>query len=209
MKGPGRMVLPFVDPASGAVARDAVLGDERVPARMPDGDGPRLLAADRCGEPCPTGRHLWDALIATAWDESLRAEGDEGSERYRFRLRLTCVRCGHLEALAGVLVPECGDRGGRVDPVPLRCGPLLAQQVNGDASGHELTTWTVHDRDAGPPIGVIAWGMTRRQRRYFQGRLHTWPAGTTVQAPTPSACLRKLVSADSPSRPASGVGGAA
>jgi hypothetical protein len=80
--------------------------------------------------------------------------------------------------------------------VPLRAGPLLAQQVDGGGSDAEFSTWLVHDNADGPAIGIIGWGRGPRGRCYFDGRLDSWADGRIVQAPTPEACLRKLARAE-------------
>ena len=124
-------------------------------------------------------------------------EVDE-EEWVRFRLRLTCVRCGRIEHLEGVLENERERRGGHVVPLPLRAGRLLAQQVDGGRYGGDLTSmWLVHDeagrdhRSASSAGGEAPAGATISAAGWTPGR-----QGQTVQAPTPEACLRKLARAD-------------
>jgi hypothetical protein len=83
-----------------------------------------------------------------------REDDDADVQRLRFRLALTCVRCGRIERLEG-LTDDDGHRGSRVDPEPLRAGALLAQQIGGDRYGGDLTSWAVHDRPDRAPIGCI------------------------------------------------------
>jgi hypothetical protein len=111
-------------------------------------------------------------------------------------LRLTCVRCGRIERLEGVLENERWRRGGRLAPAPMRAGRLLAQQVDNDRKGLDLSTWLVHDSADGPPIGIIHWESGPRGRRYFAARLDSWPDGQAVKASTAEGCLRKLARTD-------------
>jgi hypothetical protein len=106
-------------------------------------------------------------------------------------MRLTCVRCGRIEQLEGLLENERDQRGGRVCPVPLRAGRLLAQEVDASGDG-AFSTWLVHEGPDTAPVGLIVWERGPRGRRYFAGRLDSWPEGQVVEAPTPEACLRKL-----------------
>src|SRR5690349_15139089 len=127
------MILPTVDAASGEVNGHRLLCDDRIPIRLSQGRSAHLLGyGDRLAQG-PDGRHLWDAIVATAPDVASRPEADvEDEDRSRFRLVLTCVRCGRVERLEGV-TQEDGHYGPRrVDPQPLRAGGLLAQQVSRD-----------------------------------------------------------------------------
>jgi len=83
-------------------------------------------------------------------------------------------------------------RTARVNPVPLRAGHLLAQQVDDASGGRDLSTWAVHDDPEAAPIGVLTWGRGPRGGRYFSGRLYAWPDGVSVRALTPDTCLVKL-----------------
>ena len=119
---------------------------------------------------------------------------DDDVERLRFRMTLTCVRCGLVDDVRGICEDDGQSRSAHVDPVPLRSGRLLAQQIEDGGRG-DLSTWAVHDDPAAPAVGFMAWGRGPRGRRYFSGRLHQWPIGVPVQAPTPAACLTKLATA--------------
>ncbi|HKG51987.1 MAG TPA: hypothetical protein VKB14_16245 [Actinomycetales bacterium] len=190
------MILPTAEPASGEVSGHRLLCDDRIPIRVSHDRPARLLGYWNRPAQCPDGRHLWDAIVATAPDVPPdREDDDEDEELLRFRLVLTCVRCGRIERLEGVMHDDgrCGPR--RVDPEPLRAGGLLAQQVGGDRYGGDLTSWAVHGRPDRAPIGCITWGRGLRSRHYFQGRFDAWPAGQAVEAATPTGCLRKLAKA--------------
>jgi hypothetical protein len=201
------MVLPYADPASGEIRASGHRWDSRVPVAF-DREWPAYLIACWRGFGCPSGRHLWDAIVATAdadppYRPSRGAAGtaaapDENADKgewQRFRLRLTCVRCGQIYRLDGIAEDASGRH--QVDPVPLRAGHLLAQQIGGDSGASaDLTTWAIHDRDDGPVVGAIHWGCTPRGRRYYAGRLDTWPDGQSVQASTPAACLRRIATVD-------------
>ena len=189
------MILPPVDPASGeASAGSGYARDVRVPTPFgPDDFDARLLAHWRRNDRCPTGRHLWDVLVVHS-SEGVPFIADDDVERLRFRMTLTCVRCGLVDDVHGVCEDDGQPRTAHVDPVPLRSGRLLAQQVEDGGRG-DLSTWAVHDDPAAPAVGFIVWGRGPRGRRYFSGRLHLWPDGGAVQAPTPAACLDKLATA--------------
>ena len=188
-----RMILPTADAASGEVGGHRLLCDDRIPIRLSHDRPASLLGYWNRPAQCPDGRHMWDAIVATAPDVEPGPEEDE--DRLRFRLALTCVRCGRIERLEGVMHDKsrCGPR--RVDPEPLRAGGLLAQQVGGDRYGGDLTSWVVHDRPDRAPIGCITWGRGLRGRHYFQGRFDAWPGDQTVEAATATGCLRKLAKA--------------
>jgi hypothetical protein len=139
LKPADRMILPTADTASGEVIRHRLLCDDRIPIRLSHDRPVRLLGYwDRPAQ-CPDGRHLWDAIVATAPDVAPGPEEDE--DRLRFRLALTCVRCGRIEGLQGVMHDDGRCRPRRVDPEPLRAGGLLAQQVGTDRFGGDLTSW--------------------------------------------------------------------
>lgn len=192
---PDAMILPPADPASGEVdAGPWHSRDARVP--MPfarDGFEPRLLAYWQRDEHCPRGRHLWDALVVHS-AEAVPFLADDDVERVRFRMRLTCVRCGLVHDVHGIREDDGRPRTERVDPVPIRSGRLLAQQVEGGGRG-DLSSWAVHDNPAAPAVGFMTWARGPRGRRYFSGRLHAWPDGVSVQGPTPSLCLARLAAA--------------
>ena len=76
---------------------------------------------------------------------------------------------------------------GSIDPVPLRAGHLLAQQVE-DGGRYGLSGWSVHEGDT-THVGDMSTGITARGRRYVTGRLHD---SVPIEAPTAQACLRKL-----------------
>ena len=178
------MILPPVDSASGGVRGGPWhVRDVRVP----------LLAYWRRDDRCPTGRHLWDVLVVHSSD-GVAFVADDDVERRRFRMRLTCVRCGLVDDVRGIREEDCQYRSTHVDPVPLRSGRLLAQQVDDGGRG-DLSTWAVHDDPAAPAVGYISWGRGPRGRRYFSGRLHQWPDGVAVNGPNPAACLAKLANA--------------
>lgn len=205
------MVLPPLG-TDGTVDRDcADLGDVRVPARFGRySDGERFprpvgyyqgrMQPGGTGRhvpgPCnPTGdwasqRHMFDALMAEEGDVY---EGDD-LRPSKFRLVLTCVRCGAVRALSGQLDAEDGDRDvAMLDPVPLQVGQLLAQQVNYSRSwGHDDAEWTIY-RD-GQRVGWMATARGQRGARYVMGGLgrRYLDEHDVVKGPTPVAVLRKL-----------------
>lgn len=217
MAGRPAMVLPPLDPREGAVTRDtADLFDDRVPPpfhrygdehwarpvgyyqgrRQP---GPGAGYSDVPGPCNPTGswasnRHLFDALMSEEGDVY---EGDD-LRPSRFRLVLTCVRCGAVRALAGQLDAEGGDRDvTMLDPVPLQAGPLLAQQIHYEPPswGVDSAQWTIY-RD-GQLVGWMATERGQRGARYVAGALGRRGDSTpAVKAPTAIAVLRKLAKVD-------------
>jgi hypothetical protein len=190
------MVLPYADRADGEVDGQRCYSDARVPVALSYDRPPHLIASWDRPEQCSSGRHLWDAIVARSPDTRPGAPDSDEEEWARFRMRLTCVRCGRIEQLEGVLENEGRQHGGRVSPVPLRAGRLLAQEVDAGGYDGDFSRWLVHDGPEGSAVGVIVWGRGPRRRRYFAGRLDAWPEGQIVEAPTPEACLRKLVRAD-------------
>src|SRR4051794_6533186 len=120
-----RMILPTAEVPSGEVSGHRLLCDDRVPIALSYDRPARLLGYWHRPPQCPEGRHLWDAIVATAPDMVPNLEDEDGDEdRLRFRLALTCVRCGRIERLEGV-TEHGGDFGPRcVDPEPLRAGGL-------------------------------------------------------------------------------------
>ena len=176
-----RMILPAAEVASGEVSGHRLLFDDRIPIRVSHDRPARLLGYwDRPGQ-CPDARHLWDAIVATAPEVVPDRQDDyEDDERLRFRLALTCVRCGRIERLEGVTDQDGHYGSRRVDPQPLRVGSLLAQQVGGDGYGGDLASWAVHDRPGRAPIGCITWGRGLRGRHFLPGparRLARWSDG--------------------------------
>src|SRR3954463_8336966 len=135
-KPPERMILQTANVPSGEVIGHRLLCDDRIPIRLSYDRPAHVLGYWDRPSQCPDGRHLWDAIVATAPEVAPSPEADDAEvERARFRLALTCVRCGRIERLEG-LTEEDGRSGPRrVDPQPLRVRGLLAQQVGGDRYG--------------------------------------------------------------------------
>jgi hypothetical protein len=187
------MVLPYAEPATGDVVSHGNLTDSRVPLTYPSMGPPRVFGAEFRREQCPDRRHLWDVLM-TAGEPT--AGVHEGEELQPFRMSLSCVRCGLVRHLRG-LVDDTLHRGpDQLNPEPLRAGGLLAQEVRRDWAGDpDLSTWAVHDSTDGPPVGVIVWSRGRRGRRYYVGKLYGNAADEVFQAPTPTACLRRMARA--------------
>ena len=184
------MVLPYAEPSSGAFVVHIHLTDSRVPVGFPSAGPPYALGAEIRTEQCPDGRHLWDAVLATG--HPAPTGDDDADEQLPFRLALTCLRCGLLRQLRG-LVDDSGRYGdGGLDPVPLRAGQLLAQQIRRDRHDGELTTWAVHDHSAGLPLGAIGWSRSRRGRLFYVGVRYSETHDVRVEAPTPITALRKL-----------------
>ena len=190
------MFLPAADDASGEVTSPPLIGDVRIPVPFGRDDfEPRLVAYWRRTEQCPTGRHLWDAIVVSSYDD-VPFIADDDVERRRFRMKLTCVRCGLVDDFRGIAEDDGASRTARVDPAPLRSGRLFAQQVDGDRGGRrDTSSWAVHDDPETAPVGFISWGRGPRGGRYFSGTLYAWPSGVSVRAAAPEACLAKLAKA--------------
>lgn len=195
------VILPPFNRSTGRVDDWARWWDVRVPQVL-DRDIPPLPVGWHIRRPaCPDGRHSFDAIEADA-NETYNEEA--GTSSQRFRLVLTCTRCGLVERIEGVRDTSVSRaRTGQVDPTPLRAGSLQAQQVSADAmtGGRKLDRYLVHDF-GGAAVGVIDWACGRRGRAYYTGRLRDWPAGLHVEAPTPIGVLRKLAR---PTPPAPGT----
>jgi hypothetical protein len=187
------MVLPQFNPgAHPAVAWATFWSDVRVPSPVRPSIPAGPLSDHIRNEACPDGRHLFDAI--EAGDDETYDEAAETSSQ-RFRLVLTCVRCGLVVPIEGVQ-DTTRSRTTSVSPVPLCAGGLRAQQVSrfGSWLGRDTDTYLVHDAtDA--LVGGIDWARGKRGRAYYVGRLTAWPTGRHVQAPTPAGCLRKLAHA--------------
>jgi len=190
------VILPAADAASGKVASPWLVGDLRV--AMPfgrDDSEPHLVAYWCRSVQCPSGRHLWDAIVVNS-RENVPVVADDDVERRRLRMKPTCVRCGLIDDCRGVSEDHGTPRTAPVELVPLRAGRPLAHQVDGDRGGRrDLSSWAVHDDPDAAPIGFMAWGCGPRGGRHVTGRLYTWPDGVSVRAATPEACLAKLVKA--------------
>lgn len=199
---PATMVLPPHDRASGEVTGD--YRDERVPrplGRFTDDERtPQVLAFYRRSEHCPEGRHLFDVIESVQERETFEPDDDadhvgmHGRGRYgleqTFRARLTCVRCGIIEAWAGVRDGDVRSPAS-VIPAPLAAGELLAQQISGDSSGlRDMSTWAVYH--ASVQVGLITWARGPRGRAYYVGRIDGWPDGQPVEADAPAGVLRAM-----------------
>lgn len=191
------MTLPPYRLSSGEVETvHAWLGvDSRIPEplRAPEVDpsetehAPRVIAPHRrCVR--PGERHLWDIIESAAADE---VEGDDGEyeEHVTFRARLTCVRCGAVQAWAGRRREHDVDR---LEVVPLSAGDYVAQMVKVGPllNDRRTSVWEIY-RD-GHLAGRIMWGLGTRGRLFYTARLNAWPVGAHVEGPTPVAALRKL-----------------
>jgi hypothetical protein len=192
-KTPAGMVLPKFTPGAHPAAQRATFwSDVRVPAPV-EWDIPAGPLADHIrNEACPDGRHLFDAIEATAHETY---DEDAGTSAQRFRLVLTCVRCGLVVPMEGVQ-DTTRSRTTRINPVPLSAAGLRAQQISEHASwlGRDSDTYLVHD-PSGAPVGGIDWARGKRGRAYYVGRLNGWPTGQHVEASTAIGCLRKLAHA--------------
>ena len=192
------MILPPHHSVDGSIEGDRWLGrDARVPRPLRSDTGdyfreehpPKVVAHYHRTEQCPTGRHLWDVVESTVYRELEDEAGDFRSEE-QFRTTMTCVRCGVIRCYEGV---RDGDtrHPSPVDPVPMTAGDLAAQQVHREQSyGGEMSTWAVFRGET--RVGVLTWDCGPRGRFFHFARLDEWPAGQTVQAPTPAGALRKL-----------------
>jgi hypothetical protein len=184
------MILPELD-GLGEILAD--FRDVRVPTTFTSGNPVRALAGYLPSPQCPQ-RHLWDALETLGpelYDEDADPDGHDCVST-TFRLTLTCVRCGLVYPLRGVLRYGTGVTSRQLQPEPLRAGRLRAQQIGPSRLAGLEGDWTVHDTTSDTVVGQIFPEVTRRGRRFHVGRLKAWPRGYTVQAPTVAACLRKL-----------------
>lgn len=213
--GGGPVILPpyLTDPRGDDVL-EADYADHRVPSPLgsyldrhvarPVGDTEHAPSCDVAG----TGyaRHLFDALEA---GEGEKYGPDDQPAPSRYRLHLTCVRCGLIVRQELTRLPDEEMRyyrTERVDPAPLQAGGLVAQQVGpaSDSRRRDMSTWTVYrGLDAGGQprrVGVIAWAVGPRGRAYFVGRLgdrRQWSEEHTAAAPrvesaSPLGALRAL-----------------
>jgi hypothetical protein len=197
---PAPMVLPqFTPGAHPAVQWATFWSDVRVPSPV-ERDIPAGPLADHIrAEACPDGRHLFDAIEASA-NETYDEDAETSSQR--FRLVLTCVRCGLVVPIEGVQ-DTTRSRTTSVGPVPLQAGGLRAQQISqrGSWLGRDTDTYLVHDA-SDAVVGGIDWACGKRGRAYYVGRLTAWPTGRHVEAPSAAGCLRKLAHAHTATTPA-------
>ena len=204
----GPMVLPYTD-ANGCVVGRATLQDSRVPPRLSPDYDPEVLSA-WTGARCVHGRHMWDVIttsaalagsgigsLSSALDHGTLPAGPahnldgENDEWRRFRMRLTCIRCGRIESLEG-LSRDSARGWARVEPTPLRAGDLVTQQIEAPRGRIGLETWSVHRSTDGEPIGV----MTRQRNRlgvdFYGASLDDWPEDAFARGKTPITALRSL-----------------
>jgi hypothetical protein len=179
--------------------------DDREPTRFYDLDFHRDHAHPLArGIPAsvPEHRHVFDALVAYGKETELESPHDDADDdpnpfstrpvptHQEFRLNLTCVQCGQIVALQGVLTAD--ETHKRVDPVPLRTKTLQAQHTSTYGSYVDYSCWAVHDPQ-GMLVGAMRTGSTARGRTYVEGYILA-DAGQplSVQAPTAIGALRKL-----------------
>ena len=202
------MVLPHAD-ANGCVVGRLALHDSRVPPRLSPDYDPEVLSAWP-GARCVHGRHTWDVVTASAaltgpgagalssaLDHGTLPAGlahnldGEDDEWRRFRMRLTCIRCGRIESLEG-LSRDSARGWARVEPTPLRAGDLVAQQIEAPHGRIGLETWSVHQSSDGEPIGVMTRQRNRLGTDYYRASLHHWPEDAFARGKTPITALRSL-----------------
>ena len=187
-RSPVAPVLPIADD-TGTITPQPNLLDARVPMGFVRCPPTRVLAAGHRSDECPDGRHRWDALLATGEPVAGEVEGDQLEP---FRLRVTCTRCGLVQELSGLLDENRHRTGLRLTPAPLTSGALVAQEIRRDYSGdRQLSTWAVHLRDGGPPIGAIGWQRGTRGRLFHVGKHYDDP-GQYFEGRSPDACLRLM-----------------
>jgi len=58
---------------------------------------------------CPTGRHLWDAIVVNS-REDVPVVADDDVERRRLGMKLTCVRCGLVDDWRGIAEDDGASR---------------------------------------------------------------------------------------------------
>lgn len=209
------MILPpYLTDTRADDVLDVDYADARVPAPLGsvlDGRAARPVGYYEHAEACDvagTGhaRHLYDAIET---DEGDKYGPDDEAAPSRYRLVLTCVRCGLVVRQELTRHPDDGPsyyRTQHLDPTPLKAGGLTAQQVSpaSDSRRRDMSTWTVYRGldEGGQPrrVGVIAWAVGPRGRAYFVGRLgdrRTWAEehaadAPRVESPTALGALRAL-----------------
>jgi hypothetical protein len=190
-RSPTSPVLPIMD-ETGTITPHPNLLDSRVPMRFLLSPPPRVLAADDRNDECPDGRHLWDAILATGEPIPGDVEGDEVQP---FRLRLTCTRCDLVRELSGLVDQSLYRAGLRLIPTPMTAGDLVAQEIRRDCTGDRpLSTWAVHPRAGGLPIGAIGWSRGLRGRLFHVGRLYDNPS-RYFEGRSPLSCLQLMARA--------------
>jgi hypothetical protein len=173
--------------------------DARLPRRFAGYDAPTVVGRDRRSEQCPDGRHLWD-LIMSSGDYHSHDVDDSADVHVEghldVRLTGTCVRCGVIWRMEGTELDKSLGGPQRVDVMPLRAGDLRAQEVDRStwygSQDEARSTFSLHVGTDPAPVGWMGWATTLRGRRYYGGRLDSWPVGDSVEAPTAIACLRKI-----------------
>src|SRR4051812_30739565 len=98
---PATMVLPVAEASSGEVSGTSRLVDTRIPIPFRYDRRPYVLAFLARSERCPTGRHLRDVITATAPEDVQDEDSECAPHGVRFRMSLTCVRCGRIERVEG------------------------------------------------------------------------------------------------------------
>jgi hypothetical protein len=147
-----------------------------------------------------THRHLFDALVSYGTEHEQPdnpALSEEENWRHppanhrEFRMNLTCVECGQIVALEGLLTRD--DLYKRVDAEPLRAKHLTAQHTSSWGSGR-FNSWAVY---AGEDlVGAMSTGMGTRGRVFVEGYVvDADGAKHKSEAPTSIGLLRKLASA--------------
>lgn len=202
------MVLPHTD-ANGCVVGRTTLQDSRVPPRLSPDYDPEVLSA-WTGARCVHGRHMWDVVttsaalagpgtgaLSSALDHGTIPAGaadnvdGEDDEWRRFRMRLTCIRCGRIESLEG-LSRDSARGWARVEPTPLRAGDLVAQQIEAPRGRIGLETWSVHRSTDSEPIGVMNRQRNRLGVDFYRASLDHWPKHAFARGKTPITALRSL-----------------
>lgn len=146
-------------------------------------------------------RHVFDALVVFGKeteqpDNPALSEHDNWmhppANHREFRMNLTCVQCGQIVGLEGILTAN--ETYKRVDPVPLRAKHLDAQHTSSWGSYRAMMAWAVYAGE--DQVGVMSSGLTPRGREYVEGFVVD-ADGTKhkAEAPTAIGLLRKLASA--------------
>lgn len=148
-----------------------------------------------------THRHVFDALVAYGQeleqpDDPLKSEEENWRNpppnHREFRMNLTCIECGQIIGLEGILTRD--ETHKKLDPEPLRAKHLSAQHTSSWGSYRPYAAYAVYAGD--DMIGAMSTGMGSRGRVYMEGYvLDADGTKHVAQAPTPIGLLRKLASA--------------
>jgi hypothetical protein len=152
-------------------------------------------------EGVPRHRHVFDALVVYGPEEEQPDDPRKSEEEnwrnpppnHRpFRMNLTCIECGQIVALEGILTQD--DQHKVLAAEPLRAKHLSAQHTSTWGSYRPYAAYAVYDGQE--MVGAMSTGMGSRGRVFMEGYvLDADGTKHVAQAPTPIGLLRKLASA--------------